>query len=355
MDDTNHTEEVIRTRFTPTGADRNRPINLNPHDARHVGGPVIDGLPADTVSSDMPPVAIPKTTTATQPPPPTDLGPGWQPIALPSSGLAGYPNVIHVRRFGFPDQARLKAAQHHRSTMLLCSAIGATIDIDPLKLTAGDFDYVLYWHRQNSYPANMPHVVEWRSRYNKINKSDIGKTKLTITSLESSDELEALREMGFDFPRMGALVWREAQEANLDVEKINLLDWAMNYSGGADTFDIEARMEKVNTLTDLSLLGHFDRWSRVSQHGVAESVSLSCKHFDPATALEDLASTLQRIAIETDSTTYTNADSVYVRSILDEIAAIQTATVNNTLNEVVAVADEVSIPLDVHMFFPAAE
>jgi hypothetical protein len=353
IDQPNEGEDIVLRTRTIT------PPRRNQHDVTSTR-PVIADLPEDPGEPSLG-VVMPKGDDMELAHPQSQLGPGWQVIGLPSKGKAGYPGALHIRRFGLPDQARLTAARNSKSVELLVVAIGATIDVDPKKLTVSDFEHVMYWHRQFSFPANLPYKITWRSRYGKQNVTDMSKTKLTITDIDENPDYDtetfkALYDMGFDFPRVGAMVW-EDNHPDLTEEQRAIFEQASNFAGAADRFSIEARMAAINpekSEPDPELFtiyySNIGEWLAMSRHGVQETISLRCSQFDPATALDDLAATLHRAGADLELTAYDDETSTFLRGVIEEMAAIRTAVSEE--KEVVAVEERITVPIDIHMFFP---
>lgn len=71
---------------------------------------------------------------------------------LPSQG-AFYHQVshIHVRRFNLAEIREIGRSRALKSSRLLVSAVGRTIDFPVMNLTEGDYHYILHWHRLNSF------------------------------------------------------------------------------------------------------------------------------------------------------------------------------------------------------------
>lgn len=308
-------------------------------------GPTAPHMPPVSFSD---PGALPK-------PPESELGPGWQTVALPSNGNAGYPAVIYARRFGMPDLARLSVARASKSFIHLANALGATMNFDIAKLTMGDLLFYMQWQLRYSYPT-MPFTVTWTSRYGKQNTIDANnEIQLDIITLKPTDEFVTMHDAGFDFRRVGAEMWLESHEEELTDEQRTIFNVACSYAGpGVDVFDIAARIANVNSLNDLDVYTKLATWDRVSDHGVVTTAKLRCRHFDPLTALDDLANSLLNVQSLGDMVSYDDETSTYVRSIVNEMANLRRLADEDKLSEAVAVEEDITIPLDIHMFFPYA-
>ena len=70
---------------------------------------------------------------------------------LPSKGLFYEFTALSIRKFHIPELKKVYRARTTSSFRTLVEAIQSTIDRDLFQMTIGDFWYLMYWHRINSY------------------------------------------------------------------------------------------------------------------------------------------------------------------------------------------------------------
>lgn len=84
----------------------------------------------------------------------------YQEVYLPSRFLPYSFKRIYVRQLERSEIKAIIRAKASGSYRHLLTALGQTINVDPTILTLGDFWYLMYWHRINSYKKT-PFVVSW--------------------------------------------------------------------------------------------------------------------------------------------------------------------------------------------------
>lgn len=80
---------------------------------------------------------------------------------LPSRGYFYNFNALSVRKLLFPDLKKITRAQATDNFRTLVEVLNTTIDRDLFQLTTGDFWFLMYWHRVNSYLSS-PLEIEFR-------------------------------------------------------------------------------------------------------------------------------------------------------------------------------------------------
>lgn len=99
----------------------------------------------------------------------------YQELYLPSKFLAYDFKRLHVRQMTRGEIKAIIRAKSAGSYRHLINAIGQTLDVDPYVLTLGDFWYIMYWHRINSYKKS-PFIVQWDCKEEKhVARTDLPK------------------------------------------------------------------------------------------------------------------------------------------------------------------------------------
>ena len=91
----------------------------------------------------------------------------YQSISLPSGFIFYDFKDLKARKFEVRDLAKMSKVMKTESHKLFKEVIQNCIDRDVDSLTPGDFKYLCYWLRLNSYP-NSPMSINWKSKYGTI-------------------------------------------------------------------------------------------------------------------------------------------------------------------------------------------
>lgn len=84
----------------------------------------------------------------------------YEDISLPSE-FASYPwKDLQIRRFNIEELRAIVRSRTSGNLRHLIRAIDSTLSRPVTELTQGDFWYIMYWHRLNSYKKS-PFVIEW--------------------------------------------------------------------------------------------------------------------------------------------------------------------------------------------------
>ncbi len=277
----------------------------------------------------------------------------WLPVDLPSMGLAGYPATIFARKFGPMDLVRINVARKSNSFPALVAALGMTVKgVDIAAMTTGDFDYLMSWHLIMSYQTSRTKIT-WRSRYLYENASFVDKTSRSTIVLKDLDAVREMQARGYDFPRIGDELWRIARqdENNLSDEDEALLQMA-TFVKVTNPIDIQAKLDFIRNQEDLTFYEGIEDWRKVANHGVSDTVKLTCAHFKPEdaeTRIDEHLYQLQlaNLAMDTDSL-------ALMQSLLQERSELIRLASEGRLHEAKPIEEEITIPLDANAFFPVA-
>jgi hypothetical protein len=240
----------------------------------------------------------------------------WQPLPLLSGCVPyGFDRLLH-RSLKTRDLIKLNKAQAERRDALVIDIMGATITEDIRDLTIGDFTYLMYYQRINSFPK-APFIIEWTSRYGNQNQTEINKSNLKTTPLTMTRErLEEWREQGFDLPRVRDYELFLTTPLT-DQEKF-VFERAQYFKGDTPQQKIEHFLDR-----GAEMWPECKAFQQEALHGVVESVTVIDEKFNPVTWLEVLKkriASLQVMAIqrEVDGDTVGSAELV---AMIDETTA----------------------------------
>lgn len=210
---------------------------------------------------------------------PNPLNDKYQSIQLPSNFIFYDFKDLKVRKFEIRDLAKMSKVVKTESHKLFKEVIQSCIDQNVNALTNGDFKYLCYWLRLNSYP-NSPMSINWRSKYGNDNISLVQKTDIITLSPDITEkQLEQWRSEGFEVPTMGFS----------DVFTRNDLpeDEDMIYSN-AQYFKGNTWEEKIQTMENylekngLEAINKVAEFDKLIDHGVQEEVTVKdLKFFAP--------------------------------------------------------------------------
>lgn len=251
---------------------------------------------------------------------------------LPTKG-AFYPDITHIRikRFGITQISNLFKARKIGSLRLLVSTVDSSLDgFSAFNLTEGDFQYIIYWHRLNSYKKN-PLVVDFtcdnvQHISEVINKQQpeetLNNTSILNTSSFKEDfidesKLEEFIKKFYDTwglylfpPRMEDVL--EVTEKIENGEELDILeDYAKYINPGhiKDKVNAKTSNKKVHLRYELlkrlekegkvepDTLWEIDEFMELCKHGVSEKVNVACKtcgHIKEVELVVDLLSFFRR-------------------------------------------------------------
>lgn len=227
-------------------------------------------------------------------------------------------NSIGVRRFNNDDVCKIYDARADKSMRMLVEAVGATLDrFSVWDLTVGDFWFLMYWHRINSYPKN-PFIVNWTCVSDehleliRQNKQEIKsleqemmlkRSDLQTVELEEKSLLEQIGRIHHEFGVSATLMRMGDYVRIIEMEEENDAARAHNVTAGktlekvtvpykASDFllarhasnlstkhglTLADRMAALHTLADFSLWPQLDKLVTLGDHGVVEKYHVGCK------------------------------------------------------------------------------
>lgn len=202
----------------------------------------------------------------------------FQSIDLPSNFIFYDFDTLNVRKFELRDLSKMQKVVKTASNKLFKEVIQGCIDKDVNLLTPGDFKYICYWLRLNSYPKS-PMPIEWRSKYGNKNITSIYKDDIQVLAPDiTREQLAEWRDKGFEVPVLKfADIFDEMSE---DDEEDFLRSNAQYFKGNTWEEKIatcEAYIEK-NGLESLKEVNVFDE---LIYHGVEEEITVTDAKFEP--------------------------------------------------------------------------
>ena len=208
---------------------------------------------------------------------PNEVNDKYSNISLPSGFIFYDFDTIRVRKFEIRDLAKMHRVMQNESYKMFKDVIQGCVDVDINKLTSGDFKYICYWLRLNSYPKS-PMTVEWRSKYGNENIAQVRKSELQVYAPEiTKEQLEQWRAEGFEMPTIAF--------SNIFDQKLDDVDDFL-YSN-AQFFKGSTWEEKISTMEEylekngLEALNKVKEFDDLVDHGVKEELTVYDSLFDP--------------------------------------------------------------------------
>lgn len=178
--------------------------------------------------------------------------------------------TLRIRPFVWADVRDLGIARSTNKLRFLLEVVARCIDQPLAELTLGDFVYICYWLRINSYPKS-PVVVTWECRYcSHLNTNKVHTKTVSILELEEKVEFDTER---FEIPRMRNYLEYTTACKDQPAELTQLLDVAMWIK--ADT--LQDKLAILDAAPDLELF-ETARSLRieVGVHGVSDNIEAEC-------------------------------------------------------------------------------
>jgi len=214
-------------------------------------------------------------------------------LALPSNFVFYDFDSLHVRKLSIRDAAKLTKASAQANYKSFKEAIQGCIDRDIEVLTYGDFRYICYWLRVNSYPST-PITIEWTSKYFNKNISTVLKDDVTTLLCDMTKErFKEWQDKGFDVPRMK---FSNAFDKEVDEETAFIYKNAIYFKG--NTWE-----EKMNNLDNYIMSNGLDavkvinKFDKELEHGVEEYVTVIDLKFDVNEYKAKLEDKIKRFAV----------------------------------------------------------
>lgn len=237
----------------------------------------------------------------------------YQSIYLPSKFAFYDFKALMVRKFEIRDLSKMFNAVQSGSYDAFKDVIQGCIDVDINDLTPGDFKYLCYWLRTNSY-TRTPIRIEWTSRYGNKCISEV--TKDTITTLEmdaTPEQLKPWLDKGFTAPTMRfASIF---QDENLSEGDDYMYSNAQYFKG--NTWDEKiANMEKFLNENGLEALNDVAEWDKLIDHGVEEKFKVFDLNFNPEEYKKKLEEKVKKAKILKNNLDKNDDDYLLVSSTL---------------------------------------
>lgn len=196
----------------------------------------------------------------------------YQSISLPSGFIFYDFKDLKARKFEVRDLAKMSKVMKTESHKLFKEVIQNCIDRDVDSLTPGDFKYLCYWLRLNSYP-NSPMSINWKSKYGNDNVSVINKSSIIKLAPDiKEDEYRKWENEGFVVPTMKFSAIFSQDDLSEDDDFL--------YSN-AQYFKGNIWDEKLKTMEDflekngLEALNKITEFDKLVDHGVQEEVTVT--------------------------------------------------------------------------------
>lgn len=217
----------------------------------------------------------------------------YQSVSLPS-GFIFYPfKSISVRKFEIRDLSKMHQAAQTESAKLFKQVIqNCVADVDVNDLVPGDFKYLCYWLRFNSY-TKTPITINWRSKYGNDNVQLVYKTDVQPLAPDITEQqYQQWVAEGFQAPTVKFT--DIFAQPNFPKEDEMLYSNAQYFAGDTWEQKIET-MEKFVNENGLEALQKVYQFDSLIECGVQEEVKVTDLKFDPKTYLGRLQDKLTNL------------------------------------------------------------
>lgn len=222
---------------------------------------------------------------------PNEVNDKYISVSLPSGFIFYDFDSIRIRKFEIRDLAKMHRVMQNQSYKMFKEVIQGCVDININKLTSGDFKYICYWLRLNSYPKS-PMTVEWRSRYGNDNVAQVRKSELQVYGPEiTKEQLEQWRSEGFEMP---TLEFSNIFDQKLDDDDDFLYSNAQFFKGSTWEEKI-ATMEEYLEKNGLEALTKVKEFDDLVDHGVKEELTVYDSLFDPIAYQKTLKNRIEKM------------------------------------------------------------
>lgn len=214
--------------------------------------------------------------------PPTSKNSEYFRVSLASGGIFYEEPTLMVRKISVQDQYLLHQAAIEQNLTMFIDAIDATVqDFDVRQLTVGDFRFLLYWHKLNSYP-NTPFNFTWESMYGHKNTYTLTESILKLKAPEITREqyLNDWVAKGYAAPTLRDHEY--IREAKLTPQEMWTYERAQYFQGEPDANGIVSWDSRIQRMSDMGIAGleGLNRFKVVAKHGVEEEVEVRDEMFD---------------------------------------------------------------------------
>ena len=218
----------------------------------------------------------------------------YQSVNLPSNFIFYDFDNIRVRKFELRDLSAMQKVVKTASNKLFKETIQRCVDRDINLLTPGDFKYLCYWLRLNSYPRS-PMTIEWTSKYGNKNVTQVYKENITVLAPDiTKEQLKQWRDRGFEVPVLKFADIFDEKDENSEDEFL--------YSN-AQFFKGNTWEEKIKTCEDfvnqngLEALKEVNTFDELIYHGVEEELTVTDSKFDPQDYKKNLETRINKLKL----------------------------------------------------------
>ena len=220
------------------------------------------------------------------------ISPGqeWIRQDLPSLLIPYTFKEVFVKPLEYASLSKIYAASKAESLSLMLDAVDPYINVDVRELTPPDFEFYLFWLRENSY-KKYPHKFEFTTRYGNTINVEIKLSQLEIIELNmSQSEFNGWKQKGLQFPTMrdAELI---ANSDELPDDKKWMLEQAQFVPIPKDLVDddsltyVEKKFEALNR-GGIELFENVTEFKTLIDHGLVERVTITDNQFSPEKAIE---------------------------------------------------------------------
>jgi hypothetical protein len=271
-------------------------------------------------------------------------------VMMPSNNKF-YNSVIYIRPFNSEELIELSSVRSEGklNQTLLMDIFDRTIKGRSVReFHLGDFQFIFYWLRLNSY-TRTPMTFTATSKYGNKNKITIKSSDIQVRILEDLEMPENLT-----YPRLKDAESFENYLIDKDEKNRALLEKAYSYAQYVIGNSVEEKLSKFLKLSpdDMVDILRFDKL--ISDYGISERITYKDIHFEAKSALQTLEKDLK--ALESVNLDEISEESMY-DSIADSIKAISSEIARikheiKTTGEAAASSETIIFKLRLENFFP---
>lgn len=319
------------------------------------------------MARDMMPATAP---VAEAPTPKVSLkaGDGFVRLELPSKLIpySFHAEGFHIRPLRGLDILGIVAAEENGNFSALLDVLNGCVSQDIRELTTGDFRFIMYWLRLNSYPAT-PYSVNWVSRYGNPNSVQVARTDLQIIELAMTKaEYDAFRAKGLCFPTVrDAERLRDISLSAADRFKLERAQFIYvppdAYASASNLIEISeaiaAYRDKVIDEGSMSLFEAIREFSTKIEHGVKEKIEVTDAKFNATAAVGYLRSAAAEISVLIEADTYLSNPVLELEmtdrasEMMEEADEIEKKIAEGKTSEVVARKETIVLAISAMDFF----
>jgi hypothetical protein len=282
----------------------------------------------------------------------------YERLELPSNGFL-YPNEIFIRPLSVPDLIDLHPARKkdpvtnsYNQTLMLDVLSRTVSNIDIRDLHIGDFRFIFYWLKINSF-TKTPLNINFTSKYGNRNKATIKKSDINIETLDDEAIVEYI-EKGYKAPTI-----REGEEfqsylLSYPEAERERLEYMFSYVQFVQGDDLQGKIDNFYNLTPDDMYDIVQFSKLLNKYGVIEVVEVVDQHFEVDKALELLKS--EKAELDEFDINSVNNDAFY-NAVLEKKKEINDEL--NRINDLISKGKEVrptkekiAFKLDLESFFP---